>query len=447
MSAFQYYNEILSEDEDTDIEDSEEDYESTLLPQYKITQPKTTLMQKRFVRDNLLISNSADRNIDAGETTFNYTITFNESVAGSDAQRAFFNVSLKNIRSISIIDVIMPNFYLDVPLVQGLISKGQHYRPHETTATSFVSEYEDNRNIVRLPRVQDLPFILMKINQIGTDLKGTNSAINSSTCMLTIDQVRETTNNASGRFETATKNSNDTFLSGSSLGEIKLVQKGNVGQHNLAGTDKNILYFKNKMNIQKLFHPNPLGRLSDFKIEFFTNLGVPLTFQTDKLTIKDAFRASGSTFLLTIIFTTFFSPEEFRVGDNVIFKGVAFATRNVAAEAFLNRKEGHTILELPNEQRRSSTSGTYENYFKGFVIGLPVTVDLTNYFSAGNQAGGDSVFTLIVPGTLEYDADADGIPETFFSSGTCINQSMQHTISFNIQTEEYTYDSENTELI
>jgi hypothetical protein len=404
-------------------------------------------MQKRFVRDNLLISNSADRNIDAGETTFNYTITFNESVAGSDAQRAFFNVSLKNIRSISIIDVIMPNFYLDVPLVQGLISKGQHYRPHETVGSSFVSEYEDNRNIVRLPRVQDLPFILMKINQIGTDLKGTNSAINSSTCMLTIDQVRETTNNGSGRFETATKNANDTFHSATSLGEIKLVQKGNVGQHNLAGTDKNILYFKNKTNIQKLFHPNPLGRLSDFKIEFFTNLGVPLKYQTDKLTIKDAARASASTFLLTITFTTYFSPEEFRVGDNVIFKGVAFTTRNVAAEAFLNRIEGHTILELPNGFRRSSASGTYENYFKGFVIGLPINIDLTNYFSGGLQAGVDSAFKLIVP-AAEFGPDADDTDfAAVFSSGTCINQSMQHTISFNIQTEEYTYDSENTELI
>ena len=62
------------------------------------------------------------------------------------------------------------------------------------------AEHDDNIRVMRPPRLQDLPFILLKIQGLDGDMTGTNPDIDSSTCMLTINQVRSTTNNASGTY-------------------------------------------------------------------------------------------------------------------------------------------------------------------------------------------------------------------------------------------------------
>ena len=231
---------------------SEEEYEHQNIPLHHIQEPTKQLCRKRYLRDNLLIAYSGDRNIDGGETTFSYTIDFNESQSGNTKTSAFFNTSLKNIRSISILDVVMPNFYLDVPLIHGLANQFYYTPLADTkiiTTNTKPAEHDDNIRIMRPPRLQDLPFILLKIQGLDGDMKGTNPDIDTATSVLTIDHIRQTTNNSSGCYETLNKNNldkkleNDGVLFDSAINnpELKKIQKGNVGDHILADTDKNIL--------------------------------------------------------------------------------------------------------------------------------------------------------------------------------------------------------------
>ena len=456
--VYHRYNQPLQSQhnlETSEESSSEEEYERPNIPLVRLQQPAKQLNRKRYLRDNLLIAYSGDRNIEGGETTFNYTINFNESQSGNVKTSAFFNTSLKNIRSISILDVIIPNFYLDVSLIHGLASSGYYMSlasdlTTDTEANLFTrpSENIDNSRIMRPPRLQDLPYILLKIQGFDGDMKGTNPELDTATCMLTVDNTRQTTNNASGSYETLNKNGldrkledNDTlFDTSSDKPELKRVQKGNIGEHILANTDKNILYFKNKTGIQKLFYPNPLAKLGNFKIDIFDHLGNPLKFQSDFIEIEK-FKCIEPSYnkdftesrrwVIEVFTKKLYSPEEFRVGDIITFNNIVCSPKNLALESFINRKEGHVLIQ--HIDRKAASATEFDNYFYSFRIFTNIVDDLTDKSSGGLSAS-----------FIEYASNTSDIT---VQSGFAINQSMQHTISFNIKTEEYVYNTEDTELI
>ena len=438
--------------------EEEEEYEKPNVPLHRFQEPKKRMTPKRYLRDNLLIGYSGDRNFEGGETGFNYTLTFNETQTGTSKSNAFFNTTLKNIRSISIIDVVMPNFYLDLPLLHGLANQF-YYTPLSDDKTiaddTKPMQHDDNLRLMRPPRLQDLPFILMKIQGLDGDIKGTNSEIDSSTCMLTIDNVRSTTNNASGTYEILNKVAPDAFDNSDNNPELKKVQKGNTGQHILAETDKNILYFKNKTGIQKLFYPNPLARLGSLKIEFYDHLGNPLRFQNeyleiDRLEITTPTLAleggpsptDSSNAYIEIRTKRLYSPEEFRIGDLLVFQNVQTNPRNISLESFLNRKEGHILIQHQNDSRYKASAGTlFDNYFNKFFIFTQVKPELTTLYTDAAE------FVISTELGSKYTTYSYTGTHLEISSGICINQSMQHTISFNIKTEEHVYDTEDTELV
>lgn len=456
--VFQRYNQPLQSQhnpETSEESSSEEEYERPNMPLQRLQEPRKQLRRSRYIREHLLIAYSGDRNIDGGETTFNYTINFNESQTGNIKTSAFFNTSLKNIRSIAVLDVVIPNFYLDVSLIHGLAASGYYTSlasnlttTNESMLFSRPSEIIDNIRVMRAPRLQDLPFILLKIQGLEGDMKGTNSELDSATCMLTIDHTRETTNNSSGCYETIYKNSLDRKLEDADIlfdttadkPELKKVQKGNIGEHILANTDKNILYFKNKTGIQKLFYPNPLAKLGNFKIDFFDHLGNPLKFQTDFIEVEK-FRCidpvynkdftGTKKYVIEVFSKKLYSPEEFRVGDIITFNNVLCSPRNIALESFINRKEGHILIQ--HVDRKAASGTEFDNYFYSFRIFTNIVDDLTNTTSGGLSAS-----------FIEYASTSSDIT---VSSGIASNQNMQHTISFNIKTEEYVYNTEDTELI
>lgn len=456
--VFQRYNQPLQSQhnpETSEESSGEEEYERPNIPLVRLQQPVKQLNRKRYLRDNLLIAYSGDRNIEGGESSFSYTINFNESQSGNVKTSAFFNTSLKNIRSISILDVVIPNFYLNVSLLHGLSTSGYYISltdelttDNESKLFSRPSENTDNARVMRPPRLQDLPFILLKIEGLDGDMKGTNPELDTATCMLTIDHIRQTTNNSSGCYETLNKNSldrkledNDTlFNTSTDKPELKKVQKGNIGEHILASTDKNILYFKNKTGIQKQFYPNPLAKLGNFKINFFDHLGNLLKFQSDFIEIEK-FKCiqpvynkdftESKRWVIEVFTKKLYSPEEFRVGDIITFNNIVCSPRNVALESFINQKEGHVLIQ--HIDRKAASSTEFDNYFYSFRIFTNIVDNLTDTTSGGLSAS-----------FIEYATSSSDIN---VSSGFVFNQSMQHTISFNIKTEEYVYHTEDTELI
>jgi hypothetical protein len=456
----QLYQERQKQYENEEDSSSEEEYEQPNIPLQYFQEPKKRMSRKRFLKDNLLISYSGDRNFEGGEKIFDYTITFNETQSGSSKSNAFFNTNLKNIRSISILDVVMPNFYLDLPLLHGLANQF-YYTPLSDNNTNLNDdtkpmEHDDNLRLMRPPRLQDLPFILLKIRGLEGDLKGTNTDIDSSTCMLTIEHIRSTTNNASGTYEVLNKAAPDTFDNSDNNPELKKVQKGNTGKHILAETDKNILYFKNKTGIQKLFYPNPLARLGTLKIDLYDHLGNPLRFQHEYLEIdrievhtpaialeNGPAPTDSSSSYIEIRTKQLYSPEEFRVGDLLRFQNVQANPRNISLESFLNRKEGHILIQHQHKSRYKASPGTlFDNYFNKFYIFTQVIPALSATYS---DAAEMALSTELGSKYIIHNNYSGGYLN--ISSGICINQSMQHTISFNIKTEEHVYDTEDTELI
>jgi hypothetical protein len=351
--------------------------------------------KEQYLRENMLVIYSGDRSYIDGETTFSYNVLFSPKAQSRLSQRAFFLKSLKNIRSIEIKDVYIPNFYLDVNTIHGLVND------------SIITNSEiANSNIIRFPRLSDLPYIVLRIKELGSTLQGTNPVLNQATCMLTLDTYYDKTTNTSGRYEYKT---DSTFVS-----------VGNNSNSVLSETDKRVLRFKNNNKIQKIYYPTPQSKLGDLQIEFFDHLGVPLQFQTDYLSLQSVDITGGNKLKLT--FSTFFSPEEFGVGDLINIRNARVTNgTNLSLEQYLNKKEGHVIIGVDD----ASVSNT--SLFQSIHIAFPYTINLSTGLTTKN--------TLNVSGTITMN------------QGTLINQSLQHSITLLVNTEEYNYGSQVADLI
>ena len=372
-----YYNQSESSDE--------EDYRQQPPHQSK----------EQHLRENMLVIYSGDRSYINGETAFSYNVQFSPKAQSRLTKRAFFLKSFKNIRSISIKDILVPNFYLDVNTMHGLVNDG------------IISNSETtNSTIVRFPRLSDIPYVVMRIQEIGSTLHGTNAVLNQATCMLTIDSYQDKTTNTTGRYEYKT---DSTYVS-----------IGNNSNSLVSNTDNRMLRFKNTNDIQKLYYPTPQSTLGDFQVQFFDHLGTSLEFQNDYLTLQTVNITGGNKLKLT--FTTYFSPDEYKPGDLVSIQNATISSStNLSLEQFLNKKEGHVILDVDD----ASVSNT--SLYKSIHISFPYTINL----STGNTTKN----TLGVAGELTMN------------DGTLLNQNLQHTITLLVQTEEYNYNAHVADLI
>ena len=348
------------------------------------------------LENNLLIISSADRNYTNNETTFNYNVEFAPKIS-SNEKRAFFIRNFKNIKSISVVNVYIPNYYLDVKHLHGLVSD------------SIINNSEtiDNNNI-RLPRLNDLPYITLKISDIGANLDGTNKHLNHATCMLTIDDSKDSTNNSSGGYTYKADSTN--------------VSIGNKSNTVISDTDKKMLIFKNVTDWEKIYYPSPKANLNGFQVSFYDPTGKQLSFLDDYLTVSTFVKNSNK---IKVTMSEYFSPEEYRVGDIIIFRNVIVSTTGTISttqfQNFINREEGHIIIG-------HDTINSDTKLYKDIYIGFPYTIT--------KSAGSASKDDFGMAGTT-YSV----------SSGTLINHSIQNTICMKITNERYNYNSNNVRLI
>jgi hypothetical protein len=92
--------------------------------------------------------------------------------------------------------------------------------------------------------------------------------------------------------------------------------------------------------------------------------------------------------LLTINTNTYFSPEEYKVGDKIIFRDMKFSKTafydinnldSKELEVFLTRKDGHIIINL--SESNNSTTTSRSNMFNQIQISFPYTLET----STGNS--------------------------------------------------------------
>jgi len=123
---------------------------------------------------------------------------------------------------------------------------------------------------------------------------------------------------------------------------------------------------------------------------------------------------------LKLVVNEYFSPEEYKVGDTIIFKNIAYATNtNGKLQQFLERTKGHVIIALED----TATSPVLnQTFFNAIVVGLD--------YSIVETTGSISIDTFGL---------TDSIIPTF-TAGTILNLNNQHLIKMSIETEHYNED-------
>lgn len=282
-----------------------------------------------------LIINSLDRNwssTDSNETPYSFKVYFGN---GTTTDHLNIPISLKNIVSIHISKLVIHNKQQDIN--------------YQTTLKET-----NNEN----------PYLLVDLDGYNDTNNGTNKHIDSSTgIMITITPV------------------------GSTFSNFKSLE------------------FKNINMSKKVFTSTPLSTLSYLNISIKDQLGeYPTKNIQDVIEIDGIVKSgAGSSEYLYIQTKTYFSTE-YQTGDKIIIKNyqkidkdsgniVDTSQNAVQFNAFINRPEGHKIIELTNTNGTpiyknlikiskpfniSSSNGTLEDFTYFTSLGTMKTLDLAD---------------------------------------------------------------------
>ena len=436
--------------------ESESDVEAKMLKTHKDKINKVEVT-------NLLIINSKDRDwrginsgIASDPDTFNYTVKFAPTSDTGDfkgqSQLAHFLTNYKDITSIEFSYILIPNIYLNLELMHSLTDTNNNI------INSSNDSSIDSKNI-RLPRLTDLPYICLIIDEIGKTIDGTNSVLNTSTAILVPEDIRFTSNDNSGNYSNTTVNT---------------YEYNNLGKHILADTHPSIIKFSNIIPWRKTYLPAPKASINLLNISFvdpdgnkiklldnyldIESIGLAqtsdsgkvvslvsldvtvdnawqtsqthsnvtsfttnnngsgfkcdLTTSSDGLTITLTINNGGSNFLesdfititdpgstsntatffvkevtgtiLSINTKTYFSSEEYKVGNKILFNNVTFTRssyfdKNIldysALEKKINRSSGHIIIGL--DESLAGTNTSRSKMYNQIQIALEYNLDKT----------------------------------------------------------------------
>ena len=329
----------------------------------------------------MVFFNTKDINYLSGDNTFNFSIYF--SPGNNDLSS--INRTFKNVTSISFVDLVIRDCYVDLSNANFLFNKG------------FLSL----SNNIRLERLSDLPYLVLEITDINNINYGTNNSINKASFILKYDDDKDIRNN-SGTFV--------TYSQGDSL------QMNNINNNLLPETNNKMLYYKCFSELPMNYNPSPKGALKNMKICIKTPNGKVLKKMNNYLTITNIIK-DGSN-LIKIIFSEYFSPEEYSLGDRVILKNISITgnlQRKADLETYLNDSSG--LLILSHGDNLGSTK-----MYKSLSVSFKS--DLLKDSSISSAA---NTFT-------EDDFDLSSA-QNISCNGTLINSSQQILISLEITSE------------
>ena len=309
-------------------------------------------------KDNIVFVNSIDRNY-AYDTNYNFTMNF----TSTNLSNGFVNKDFKNITKIELVNLIIKNIYINQAEVISLYNNS--IITSETTGV--------NSNNIRLQRVSDLPYLLLSIEDLSNNNYGSNKEINKSTFTLIIDDSFENSNNNSGFY---TLNTN-------------YIEYGNIGKNILAQTDKKRLRFKYIDDCPIMYFPSVKNNLKNLKFTLKTPSGKILANLNDKLAISnialtDIGTGSGANLggqKLVITFNSYFSSDEYNIGDKIIFKNLTINNSNIRTTSliqFLMKSEGHSIIGIFGDDANKLYNSVY--------IPLEYNLDLTTITTTQSYA-------------------------------------------------------------
>jgi len=327
---------------------------------------------------HLIVINSLDRNHTEGHTTFSYTINTNNSNSQGNLSNNY-----RNISSICIDSLYIPNKYLDIHTLHGLKKEGQ-----KISSTKHL----------QTPKLNNVQYLILKISDLNNNIDGSNSIINNTTSILVIDDVISRNSNSGG-----------LNIDGSNY-----VSVGNLGNNITTGTDNSNIAFRNVSHLEKTYL-TPKSTLSDLKIELYLPNGDKLEYLNDHL-IVSYFKYNNTDKTIDVYISEYFSPDEYMVGNTIIFKNVVLNTTNIIIENefhnFINRTSGHTIVDLDDTD--STSSGLFN------IIQIPLEYSINK----NTGESGSNIFSSV--NSEQHDV----------SSGTLLNRDMQHVLFIKVNTKK-----------
>ena len=345
--------------------------------------------------------NSVDRQWEQNdETRYNFQVKFNQSntFTGAGISQLY-----RNVVSVELVSAILP---MDSSIL-----------PFDTRLYNGLMKY---------------PYLLLRIDELDSVFRGTNNSVDRAFSTLLFDKVFFS-NVLSNEYINDTPNS-----------IVNSTPKQGFANEYLRGFMKyNPAYFE-----KKKFYNNPLASLNKMSISITDPRGNFINTQSDVLVINDLKFTSNLTIvansleinassafpyslqsdfkMIEITTTTYFSNRLFRIGDRMLIRNYAADvtlpdTNNSLFNSFMNRPEGHTIINLELETN-GNTATNNRGFLNKLYISPPGTMDKDN--------------KTVKENTYYDDVTDPKVDLTGAVKGTLINIDLQTHLLFRIVTRD-----------
>jgi hypothetical protein len=371
------------------------DMQQALIKLQRDTQPKY------IEKVHYININSVDRQWEKNaESRFQFQVKFNQDKTYSGAT---ISQMYRNIVSVELVSAILP---MDASIL-----------PFDTRIYNGLMKY---------------PYLLLRVDELDNVFKGTNNWVDRAFSTLLFDKV----------FFSNVLSTD--YISGTTTSIVNSTPKQSFASEYLRGFMKyNPAYFE-----KKKFYNNPLASLNRMTISITDPRGNFINTQSDVLITSSVgftsnlsvlantldldatnafpYSTQGDFKMIEITTTTYFSNRLFRIGDRIIIRDYAAditlpATNNSLFNTFMNRPEGHSIINLELE-----TSGSSDTDNRGFLnklyISPPGTMDQEN--------------KTVIAGTYYDNTDPNVLDLTGAVQGTLINIDLQTHLLFRIVTRD-----------
>lgn len=265
------------------------------------------------------------------------------------------------------------------------------------------------------------PYLLLKIDELDRVFNGTNSANEGAFSMLIYDKT----------FFTEVLSS--SYATNIAPGIVNSIPALNFANEFKRGYIKyQPVYFE-----KKKFYNNPLASLSKMSIHITDHRGSDFNTQNDVLAITTIemtlnldvliptdyeinpqfgfpYTAIGNTKMIKINTTNYFSNRLFRIGDRILIRNHtrSSASNSIEFTNFINRNEGHIIVNLDVE---TDTSTANKSYIRNIYIAPPGIFNV----ASGTVSG-------------YYDSNLGSSS----SGGVLVNSELQCNLMFRIVTRD-----------
>ena len=363
--------------------------QEALIKLQKDTQPKY------IEKVHYINVNSVDRHWEKNaESRFQFQVKFNQNdtFTGAGISQLY-----RNIVSVELVSAILP---MDSSII-----------PFDTRLYNGLMKY---------------PYLLLRIDELDSVFRGTNNWVDRAFSTLLFDKVF---------FSSILSNE---YISGKDTSIVNSNPKQGFASEYLRGFMKyNPAYFE-----KKKFYNNPLASLNRMSISITDPRGNFINTQSDVLIIENIqftdilsnigasleigasnaypYSSQSSFKMIEIDTTTYFSNRLFRIGDRVLIRNyasnVALGGNNAIFNSFINREQGHSIINLELEENGNNQN---QGFLSKLYISPPGTMDANNY--------------TVKPGTYYDDSSLD---LTNADKGTLINIDLQTHLLFRIVTRD-----------